>query len=196
VTGRWLFWFKAWAWPDVLKRRKSLESVLKDFMEDGDLVLCEAADVGSGLDVDPQDYVVPQDIREIVEIIDQVKASGLFPEQSAIGLDPHGVSDLVDELADIELEAGGAGNPVQAVGQGYRLMSAVVGLARKLKFGGAVHNGSRMMDWPFDGHDREGRGRDGEDRPPHCSLQRLQIAGAEPGRDRQLRIYRDLTAWD
>ena len=158
VTGRWLFWFKAWAWPDVLKRRKSLESVLKDFMDDGDLVLCEAADVASGLDVDPEDYVVPQDIREIVEIIDQVKASGLFPKQSAIGLDPHGVSDLVDELADIELEAGGAGNPVQAVGQGYRLMSAVVGLARKLKFGGAVHNGSRMMDWCV-GNAKEEKGR-------------------------------------
>src|SRR3546814_11802006 len=26
-------------------------------------------------------------------------------------------------------------------------MSAIVGLARKLKFGGAVHSGSRMMDW-------------------------------------------------
>ncbi len=145
-TGRWLYWMKAWAWPDVLKRRKSLDSVLRDFMADGDLVLCEVSDAGDELE-EGDDYAIPQDIREIVEIIGKVKDSGLLPEASAIGLDPHGVSDLVDELAKIGLEAGGASSPVVAVGQGYRLMSAIVGLARKLKFGSAVHCGSRMMDW-------------------------------------------------
>src|SRR3546814_16279003 len=94
-----------------------------------------------------EDYAVPQDIREVVEIVQQVKDSGLLPNESAIGLDAHGLSDLVDELAKIGLEAGTASAPVVAVGQGYRLMSAIVGLARKLKFGGAVHSGSRMMDW-------------------------------------------------
>lgn len=144
-TGRWLYWMKAWAWPDVLKRRKSLETKLRDFISDGDLVLCELADVSP--DLDEEEYTVPQDIREIVEIIALVKESGLLPENAAIGLDPHGVSDLVDELAKIGLDAGGANSPVIAVGQGFRLMSAIVGLARKLKFGGAVHSGSRMMDW-------------------------------------------------
>lgn len=145
-TGRWLYWFKAWCWPDVLKRRKSVGSVLKDFIDDGDLVLCDAVDGVGDLD-DDAEYETPQDIREIVEIIEQVKASGLLPETGAIGLDPHGVSDLVDELAKIGLEAGTGSAPVVAVGQGFRLMSAIVGLARKLKFGGAVHSGSRLMDW-------------------------------------------------
>ena len=142
-TGRWLYWTKAWCWPDVLKRRKSLDSVLRDFIGDGDLVLCE---VEADADDDEQ-YAVPQDIREIIEIIQQVKDSGRLPASGSIGLDPHGVSDLVDELAKIGLEAGVPSAPVVAVGQGFRLMSAIVGLARKLKFGGAVHSGSRMMDW-------------------------------------------------
>lgn len=156
-TGRWLYWTRAWAWPDVLKRRKSLDSTLRMFIADGDLVLCEGADRQQDLE-DDADYAVPQDIREIVEIIEQVRASGLLPEEAAIGVDPHGVTDLVDELAKIGLEAGEASSPVTAVHQGYRLMSAIVGLARKLKFGGAIHSGSRMMDWCVS-NAKEERGR-------------------------------------
>lgn len=144
-TKRWLYWFKAWAWPEVLKRRKSIASALKGYAADGDLVICEAAperDLEEGEEEDGA-YEVPQDIREIVEIVQQVKASGLLPAKAAIGLDPQGVSDLVDELAKIDL----ADPQVVAIGQGFRLMSAIVGLARKLKFGGAVHDGSRLMDW-------------------------------------------------
>lgn len=143
VTSRWLYWCKAWAWPDVLDRRKQIASALRDFMDDGDLVLCAEVTPAADADELGGDYAVPQDIREIVEIIAQVKASGLMPERGGVGLDPQGVSALVDELAKIGLE-----DPqVVAVGQGYRLMSAVLGLARKLKFGGAVHDGSRLMAW-------------------------------------------------
>ena len=141
-TKRWLYWCKAWAWPDVLQRRKSIVPVLKSFADDGDLVLCEEVPVGE-LDDDEADYVAPQDIREIIAIVQQVLDSGLLPKESAIGLDPQGVGDLVDELAKIGL----VDPQVVAVGQGFRLMSAIVGLARKLKFGGAVHSGSRMMAW-------------------------------------------------
>lgn len=140
-TGRWLYWTKAWAWPDVFRRRKAIASTLQEFVNDGDLVLCEAA---SEPDLEETgDYALPQDLQEIIEIVEQVKASGLLPEQGGIGLDPQGVSDLVDELAKIEL----VHPQVVSVSQGFRLMSAVVGLARKLKFGGAVHSGSRLMAW-------------------------------------------------
>jgi phage terminase large subunit-like protein len=153
VTNRWLYWFRAWAWPDVLQRRKSIVSTLREFEKDGDLVICKAAPPPE-LDEEGADYAVPQDIAEIVAIIAQVKASGKLPEKEAIGLDPQGVSDLVDELAKI-----GLGDPqVVAVGQGYRLMSAIVGLARKLKFGGAVHDGSRLMAWCVS-NAKEERGR-------------------------------------
>ncbi len=145
-TQRWLYWYHAWAWPDVLERRKDIASLLLGFEDDGDLTICrEQRD-----EVDPYDLAegevfgsMPQDIAEIVAYIAQVQASGLLPEKGAVGLDPQGVSDLVDALAAIGL----TDPAVVAVGQGYRLMSAIVGLARKLKFGGAVHNGSRLMAW-------------------------------------------------
>lgn len=146
-TGRWLFWTRAWAWPDVLKRRKSIESALRGFKADGDLVLCDEVDPVVEDLAEDADYSVPQDIREIVDIIEQVKGSGLLPDKGAIGLDPEGVSDLVDELAKIGLHVGPPDYQVSSIGQGYRLMSAIVGFARKLKFGGAVHSGSKMMSW-------------------------------------------------
>lgn len=143
-TGRWLYWFKAWCWPDVLTRRKEIAAQLRDYQDDGDLVICSEEMLEAlGLEEDDTEYERPQDIREIVALIAEVKASGLLPERGAIGLDPQGVSDLVDALAEI-----GLSDPqVVSVGQGYRLMSAIVGLARKLKFNGAVHDGSRMMAW-------------------------------------------------
>lgn len=148
-TGRWLYWFRAWAWPDVLERRKQIAPLLRDFAADGDVILCEEVEAPKAAELGEDDeaaiYVVPQDIREVVEIIDQVKASGLLPAKGAIGLDPQGVSDLVDELAKIELTV--EDHQVVSIGQGFRLMSAVVGLARRLKFGAAVHDGSRLMAW-------------------------------------------------
>lgn len=142
-TKRWLYWFKAWAWPDVLQRRKQIAPLLHDFAKDGDLVLCENVEPRDTLDPEDDAYDMPQDIREIVDIVAQVQASGLLPEKGGVGLDPQGVSDLVDALATIEV----TDPQLVAVGQGFRLMSAVVGLARKLKFGGALHDGSRMMAW-------------------------------------------------
>lgn len=156
-TSRWLYWFKAWCWPEVLQRRKQIAPVLRDFEKAGDLVICRNLPAGApptseleeadGEDGPAADYALPQDIAEIVEICAQVKASGLLPAKGAIGVDPQGVADLVDALSEIGLEAGEPHYHVVPIGQGFRLMSAVVGLARKLKFAGAVHNGSPMMAW-------------------------------------------------
>ena len=97
---------------------------------------------------------MPQDIAEIVEIVRQVKESGLLPAKGAIGLDPQGVSALADELSVIGIDD----EQLVAIGQGYRLMSATIGLARKLKFGAALHDGSPMMDWCV-GNAKEEQGR-------------------------------------
>jgi phage terminase large subunit-like protein len=159
--GRWLFWFKAWAWPDALQRRKSIASALKDYEKDGDLVICQAAPEPELDDPDAVDEVeamVPQDIAEIVAIAVQVRDSGKMPESGAIGVDPHGVSDLIDAFVAAEFTAGDSKSQVNSVSQGYQLMAAVVGFARKLKFGGAIHNGSRMMDWVV-GNAKEEKGR-------------------------------------
>jgi phage terminase large subunit-like protein len=155
-TDRWLYWFKAWCWPEVLKRRKAVASLLEGFAEDGDLVICDAR---PAIGIDAEDYVLPQDIAEIVAICVQVKESGLLPENAAIGLDAAMATDLTDALEAAGFTvADGQKGEVVAIGQGFRLMSAIVGLARKLKFGGAVHSGSRMMDWCV-GNAKEEQGR-------------------------------------
>jgi phage terminase large subunit-like protein len=155
-SDRWLYWSKAWCWPDVLDRRKQIAPLLKDFAKDGDLVICDEV-MPRDDPVDDQARTVsdlPQDIREIVEIVAKVLESGKLPEKAGIGLDAAMATDLIDALD----AAGVPEGMVVAVGQGFRLMSAIVGLARKLKFGRAAHSGSRLMAWCV-GNAKEEKGR-------------------------------------
>ena len=150
-TKRWLYWFRAWAWPEVLTRRKSEASTLRDFADDGDLILCghnggppiDEWDEGAEPANDDDAGIVEEDVAQIVEIIAQVKASGLMPEKGAVGLDPQGVGALVDALAEIGL----VHPQVVAVSQGFRLSSAVWSMERKLKMNMLAHDGSRLMAW-------------------------------------------------
>lgn len=147
-TKKWLYWFRAWAWPEVLKRRKSEAPTLRGFVADGDLILCghnggppiEEWDENGD---DEPSAPIEQDVAEIVAIIAEVKASGLLPDKGAIGLDPQGVGALVDALAEIGL----VHPQVVAISQGFRLSSAVWSMERKLKMNMALHDGSRMMLW-------------------------------------------------
>lgn len=156
-TGRWLYWFKAWCWPEVLKQRKQIADRLRDFAKDGDLVLCEGEhgrDAPDEADAE-RDYAVPQDIRDIVEIVETVRDSGLMPEEGAINIDQQSVGDLIDELQKIGL----TDKELVATGQGWKLQSAIVGLARKLKFKGALHSASPMMAWCVGNAKEEKAGR-------------------------------------
>lgn len=128
VTKDYLQAYKAWGQRDVLKLRKDIASKLEDFVQDGNLTLCD----------DPT-----QDIKEFAEICEKFFKAGLLPDKDAIGLDPQGVSALVDELAT----RGIAGEMVVGISQGFRLSSAVWGTERKLKDGTLWHDGSRMMAW-------------------------------------------------
>jgi phage terminase large subunit-like protein len=144
-TKRWLYWYRAWAWAEVMTRRKDIAPALDDFAAAGDLVL-----LGQGGDVAPDDggddegsAGPDEDIAQIVALLAQVKDSGLLPEKSAIGLDPQGVGALVDALAEIGLT-----HPqVVSVSQGFRLSSAVWSMERKLKHRMLAHSGSAMMNW-------------------------------------------------
>lgn len=138
-TKDWLLWAKAWAHPTVLQRRKEIVPLLEEFQKLGQMTIC----------VDPT-----QDLREIAEIASLVSDKGLLPETAAIGLDPAGVSALIDELA-------GAGiQPAQmvAVGQGYKLSSAIWGAERKLMDGTLRHGGTRLMSWVVGNARAEQRG--------------------------------------
>ena len=175
-TKRWLYWFRAWAWPEVLQTRKEIRPRLLDFARAGDLRICgyeieeldklnsaiaeaeqdlEAQDLEEeDLELESDEAPVDQDIAEVVAIVAKVKASGLLPEKGAIGLDPQGVGALVDALARIGLE-----HPqVVAISQGFRLSSAVWSMERKLRHGMAGHSGSPMMAWCVSNAKAEQRG--------------------------------------
>lgn len=142
-TRVWLGWHHAWAHPTVLDRRKDIAETLQDFVEDGDLTICD----------DPT-----QDIREVADVVERLVDEGLVPDKYGIGVDPAGITALIDELAEREIEADVNGGPVTAVPQGYRLNGAVLGTERKLADGTFRHAGSRMMAWCVGNAKAEQRG--------------------------------------
>lgn len=128
TTRDWLVWIKAWAHDDVLIRRKDIASVLRDFEQAGDLVICS----------DPQ-----EPIRQAAAIVEQVMMAGVLPEKHGVGLDPYGVAALIDELAERNIE----GEMLAAIRQGSALSPATWGTEIKLKNGTLWHAGSRLMAW-------------------------------------------------
>lgn len=138
-TKDWLLWVKAWAHQTVLTRRKQIVPLLEEFEKLGQLTIC----------VEPT-----QDLREVAEIASLLNDKGLLPEQAAIGLDPAGVAALVDELAS----AGILPAQMVAVGQGYKLSSAIWGAERKLMDGTLRHGGTRLLSWVVGNARAEQRG--------------------------------------
>lgn len=113
-TREWVSWTRAWAQSDVLERRKDIAERLRDFIADGDLVLCEHP---------------TQDIEEFAATVARLNEAGLLPESAAVGLDPQGITQLVDEL----VSRGVSDEQLTAVPQGYRLSGAIWAAERKLK---------------------------------------------------------------
>ncbi|NWJ24761.1 terminase TerL endonuclease subunit [Rhizobium sp. RM] len=139
VTRRWLLWVKAWAQPTVLKRHPEIVEKLNDFQRDGDLVICER---------------VTQDVEEAAAIIADLRNSGMLPEVGAVGLDPNGVTALLEELATYEI----VDPMVKAVSQGYKLSASIFGIERKLADGTMKHCGSALLSWCVQNASAELRG--------------------------------------
>ncbi|MBB4207273.1 terminase large subunit [Roseinatronobacter bogoriensis] len=129
-TKRWMGWAHAWAHPEVLRTRKEIAPRLRDFEQAGDLTIL-AEDDPTG------------DIIGVADVIERLKDAALLPDAGAVGLDPYGVSAIIDELAG----RGISDEQLAAIGQGARLSPEIWGIERKLKDGTFVHGGQPMMDW-------------------------------------------------
>jgi phage terminase large subunit-like protein len=140
-TKDWLAWFHAWAHPEVLEVRKEIAPRLQDFEAAGDLTI-----------LDPDNPT--QDIEEVADLIEKVNALGLFPEKDAIGVDPYGISALLDEL----VSRGIKDDQIIGIRQGPALSPAIWGIERKLKNGTYLHGGQPMMDWCLGNAKTETRG--------------------------------------
>ncbi len=161
-SKRWLVWVKAWAWSIVWKRRQDIATKLDEFVEEGSLVRCdlpEEDDVSALATVregdDGTDVAeLTADILGVVDVLVQVRDAGLFPEAEAIGLDPAGVATLVDELA----RRGFSADQLKAIPQGWRLSSAIKGMARKTAARTLRHFGQKLLAWCIGNVKQEPRG--------------------------------------
>lgn len=138
-TKDWLFWFHAFALDKILELRPENAATLRDFEKSGDLTLVAMA----------------SDIPVLVaDIVEEVFASGLFPDKDGIGLDPQLIGAVVDELAARDIV-----EPlVRGVSQGWALSSAVWSMEFKLQAGTLWHDGSDMMAWCVGNAKAEQRG--------------------------------------
>ena len=126
-TKDWLLWSKAWAHRSVLMRRKSIASLLMDFSVANDLTIVEN-ELG--------------DIRDIVDIIGMVKDKGTLAE---VWVDPAGLGEMVDALAEIEITIDN--KVLQGAPQGYAMMNGIKAAERKLANGTFWHGGTALMAW-------------------------------------------------
>ena len=126
-TKQWLAWSHAWCHEGVLERRKSIASKLRDFERAGELTIVDD-ELG--------------DIDEIVDVIRQVRDSGLLAK---VGVDPAGLGEFIDALAEIDVTQ--ENGLLVGVPQGYGMMNAIKTSERKLANGTLTHMGSDLMTW-------------------------------------------------
>lgn len=127
-SKRWLGWGRAWARHSVFEQRKGIAGRLREFRDDGDLVIAQSGE---------------EQAASAAEICRIVADSGLLPETAGIGLDSAGVALLLDAL-----EALGMEQPlVQAVTQGWKLQTAISSVPLKLEDRRFLHGDQSIMGW-------------------------------------------------
>ncbi|EGI55054.1 phage Terminase family protein [Sphingomonas sp. S17] len=161
-SKRWLVWVRAWAWSVVWVRRQDIATKLDELVAEGTLIRCimperTESDPGKLIDDDGKadDEELTEDVRGVCDILERVRDAGLFPEEEAIGLDPVGVSAIVDELAAREFDPE---KNLRAIPQGYKLSAAIKGSARKVAARTLRHAGTLLMQWCIGNAKMEPRG--------------------------------------
>ena len=127
VTRKWLLWCRAWAHEAVLERRKGEAAKLRDFEQDGDLVVVADMDAA---------------IVQVADIVEQVNEAGLL---ASVGFDPVGVGLIVDELSRRGISA--ETKQVEGVSQGYKLTGTIKTTEVQLSDRKLIHGGQPLMTW-------------------------------------------------
>jgi phage terminase large subunit-like protein len=110
----------------MLERRKGEASVLREFEQAGELVICDE---------------FGQDIADIAQLAHQIDENGLL---HAVALDPYGVGAIVDAMD----ETGISGEDrIVGISQGWKLTGAIKTAERKLADGSLRHSGQGLMAW-------------------------------------------------
>jgi len=135
-TGNWLHWAHAWIHPVVLERRKSEAQRFRDFAKGGDLTIIE--DAG-------------QDIEQLADYVERIEKSELMDR---IGVDQAGIADIVDAIAARKIER----ERIVGIPQGWRLVSAIKTLERRLHEKSVIHGGRELMSWSVGNAKVEPRG--------------------------------------
>ena len=137
TTKKLLLWVRAWAHETVLARRKSEESVLRDFEKQGDLRIIKN---------------LGEDLEEVAAIAQEVDASGVL---ACVALDPYGIDGIVKALRDVGIEGDAR---VIGISQGWKLSGSIVTTERELAAGDMVHGGQPLMAWCVGNAKVEARG--------------------------------------
>lgn len=122
---RWVMWLHAWANREVLKRRKDIESKLRDFAKTGHVTICER---------------MGDDVTQLAACVGKIERSGLLFQ---VGLDPAAIGAVLDAIL---LEVPIAEKMVK-VNQGFRLAGAIKTTERKLAEGILVGDGNAAGNW-------------------------------------------------
>ena len=135
-TGVWLTWCHAWALRSALQVRKKIAPTLHGFVADGDLTLTD-----SGQEI----------VDQVAALAVKVRASGLMPDQGAVGMDAWGMGTLIEALVAAGFEtyddATKRGGSLLPVRQGVGLTGTIKTVEFKLGDGMLRHDGSEMMAW-------------------------------------------------
>jgi len=130
-TRKWLHAAKAWAHKTVLERRKEIAPKILDLVTVGDVVVVDN---------------LGEDIEQLVDLIDEIEVAGLLPEENAIGVDPVGIGQVIDALAERGIDNLGK-QRIVGVSQGWKLSGAIKTTERKLAEGSIIHGAQPLMAW-------------------------------------------------
>lgn len=130
-TRKWLHHGRAWAYRSALEHQKEIAPKLHDLERAGDVTIVDH---------------IGEDIEELVSMVETIDRAGLLPDENAIGVDPIGIGQVLDELS-----VRGINNDhkkrIIGISQGWQLGRAIKTLERHLADGSFVHGAQPLMAW-------------------------------------------------